>query len=127
VSSLIALGLQNNHVRSYIKVYYKRGGAPNFADQYYGKLSEVPDQSPDAVLAFKRLRKAQFITNLNLTSYGWITFWGNAETPQDIIPQWFWDNGGAAFQLGSVLNLTFGPWAPGTFFPFVSYQDHPKN
>lgn len=114
-------------MRSYIKVFYKQSGPPAFADQYYGTLKECPGQTADAILAFKRLYKAQFIAGLNETSYGWVTFWGNAADPHDIIPQWFWDNGGSSFQTNSILRLNFGTWTPGTFFPFDYYANHPKN
>ena len=102
-------------MRSYFKVFYKQNPA---GDNFYVNLSDVPDKNPDAILAFEQVKKAQFVTNLNVVANDYVTFWGLGP---DSVPQWLYDNGGSAFQLNSIFKLNFGPWAPGIFFPFVLY------
>lgn len=111
-------------MRSYLKVYYKQGGPPAFVDSFYGSLGEVPGNVADAILAFDRLTKQQYIFELNRTYQLYVSLWGFGP---DTVPQWVFDNGGGAFQLGSILQSNFGPYSPGTVFPFTDYKTHPKN
>jgi hypothetical protein len=97
-------------MRSYYKVYLKleQGTFPGY--RYYGEIGEVPGQAPDAVYAFKKLKKDDFISALNQIAFLYITVWGG---PDSVPP-------GTEFSEPALNFLS-------SFFPFIPYDQHPEN
>jgi hypothetical protein len=111
-------------MRSYYRIWYARDAG---YDKFFDSESDIPDTAEGrALLSFGHLRKSQYLSCLNMSYLAIVTYWGLSF---DAVPQWLYDNGGSAFQLGSIagLNSNFGPWSPGTFYPFILYPEHPLN
>jgi hypothetical protein len=98
-------------MRSYVKVYLKLIQDPPFPGfRYYGSIGEVPGQQPDAVYAFKRLKKSQLIFWLNQSAFLYVTVWGG---PDSVPP-------GVPFAAPLINQLT-------GFLPHIPYESHPTN